>query len=339
MIMDKYKDIIERFEHATDFVVVEPQEMLELYKQLQAAESKQLKHHENIIDTLKLITEMEIRYQELRGELEAAYVELDKLKEQKPVGLQVAVQRTTMAVGLPVEECSVMKWATHFITEYAHPVPAQQDNPKNIGFNDFINALKDAGWKDTADAQWDGASKLHEKWFISVQQSPAVAVPNGIDLNFMADCLITYRSSIFHDYGVSGLLKKIEEQIQLLTEAPTPPSAEQKDKWRKTIAIEAGVLNDIEIVLLNTFVYLRDTNNPQKDLINSLIKWHKFISDALSTWETNEPQSERYELIDYKAQRDNLLATMNIIKTSAGSPEIVYGLSKVAIAKCDGAKL
>lgn len=43
----------------------------------------------------------------------------------------------------------------------------QQDStaPNHVGFNDFINELKEAGWKDTADAQWDGASRLHKKWF------------------------------------------------------------------------------------------------------------------------------------------------------------------------------
>jgi len=46
-----------------------------------------------------------------------------------------------------------------------------------LGFNDFINALKEAGWKDTADAQWDGASKLHDKWFSTPQQkTPADSV-------------------------------------------------------------------------------------------------------------------------------------------------------------------
>ena len=58
------------------------------------------------------------------------------------------------------------------------------------------------------------------------QQSPAVAVPCNLDLKFIEECLISYKSGLYFD-GAEGLRNKIDNEI--LSINPTSHRITEKD--------------------------------------------------------------------------------------------------------------
>ncbi len=232
--------------------------------------------------------------------------ELDKLKEQKPIYQYSNTHDGNLWTDCNYETYSIMKNNNQRIV-YAHPVPAQQDEPNEwnfcpecgseeihyqVGTHKQCKNCHQEYWSDTS--YFDVLKKHLNEWYRnsrSAQQSPAVAVPEGYKL------------------------------------MPIEPTGKMHDAaWSM---FGATSLED-----LHKKLSMHDMRRLFKIFYKVILSAH---DDGASG-------------IDYKAQRDELLALLIELRevSSVATKEMTtvrgdfvdwFGKVQDAIAKCDGAKL
>ena len=204
-----------------------------------------------LLIALARISEIEAENARLRAEIDAANAQMPLTTIQVLQGYPSVVSRS---------QCGV-KDGTYKV--YARPLPAQQSPAIEITkemIYSFCHAISDASITE----QEFNEVKIGLTASLShLQQSPAAAVPASVDIGFIEDCLIAYKSGLYFD-GAEGLRNKIDQQLSAIKQ-PSPRITEQDA--REFAASVIRYCNTRKNVAWGTDSYMRETG---RDLLAKL---------------------------------------------------------------------